>query len=243
MIRKEMSIEEFMNESLEMQIAQYNILAKRTNRQIRTFKKQGNEDVIQTYFPEIGTHGNIKMIKKTTTAMLEKMKPEKAQEEMTRAYKRLLHDTHGGITRENVMRIDKEMEKVQEALNVEEMSPEQFYAYEEAEEYAKSSSALYYEVLKYGVERGYYKSYAKEDQPDIENVKEHPELLEEALTQINDYYSSRFNNVVQPDEHMETLTDIGRSAKAYYIENKMPDYTNNPPKEMRPRRTNVYVRR
>lgn len=242
MIRKEMSIEEFMNESLELQIAQYNILAKRTNRQIRTFKKQGNEDVIAAYFPEIAAHGNVRMIKKTLTTDLQQMKPERAQEEMTRAYTRLMHDVHGGITRENVERIDREMEEVKEALDTEDMSPEQFYAYEEAEDYARSASHLYYELLKYGVERGYYKDYSTEERPDISS----PSKFYTELRRINKWTRAQYDGDLPDDlkeSEMRVKSDLARSAKSYYLENKMPDYTNNPPKEMRPRRTNVYVRR
>lgn len=239
---KEMSIEAFMNEQLDVQIAQYNILAKRTNRQIRTFKKQGNEEVIKAYFPEIAAHVNIKMIKKTTTKMLQEMKPERAQEELTRAYSRLKHDVHGGITRENVMRIDKEMEKVKEALKTEDLSPEQYYAYKKAEEYAKSASHLYYEMLKYGVERGYYKSYSVEDRPDISD----PSKFYTELKRINKWTNALYKGEPPEDiaaTEMRVKSDLARSAKAYYLDEKMPDYTNNPPKEMRPRRTNVYVRR
>lgn len=243
MLIKEMSIEAFMNESLEVQIAQYNILAKRTNRQIRTFKKQGNEEVIKSYFPEIAAHGNIKMIKKTSTAMLEKMKPEKAREEITRAYNRLMHDVHGGITRENVMHIDREMEKVKEELETEELTPEQYYEFHEAEEYAGTSSALYYQAMKYGFERGTIKSFSKVDRPDLKNLKEHPEQLEAVLKEANDWVSEHYNAEIPRDQQMTTLSDLGRAARSWYLKNLKRDYIENPPKEMSPLRTNVYVKR
>lgn len=243
MLIKEMSIEAFMNESLEVQIAQYNILAKRTNRQIRTFKKQGNEEVIKSYFPEIAAHGNIKMIKKTSTAMLEKMKPEKAREEITRAYNRLMHDVHGGITRENVERIDKDMERVGEELNTDELTPEQYYNFKEAEEYAGTSSALYYQAMKYGFERGTIKSFSKADRPDLKNLKEHPEQLEEVLKEANDWVTEHYNGEIPKNQKMETLSDLGRAARSWYMKNLTKDYVDNPPMKMSPLRTNVYVKK
>lgn len=229
-----------MNLDLDEQIKLFNRLAKRTNRQIRTFKKSGYDNLVAKYFPELHQSGNVRLIKKKATESLKAMKPANSQQEMTRAYSRLVHDVHGGVTYENIDKIDTEMRKVKDAMQLETIKPEEYYAYKEAEKYAKHTSYLYYELFKYGHERGYYKSFSPEHKPKVSTTRQ----FYGELRRINRAIEEKYNGDV-PDElkqsEMRVKGDLAEAAKEYYMKDLRKDFTKEPPKEYAPKRINIYV--